>query len=150
MVQALGLKRRVTQFCLLQQEFSNLVITPLLGPQLGNRCRKRITLVLLGCIAGDDLTVGQALNPLADLPPLIQLVVAPVLVDIGQDLVVQHDRPLLVVAGGKKLNHLPPVLLLAFSKLFSFFEFIEMALLDFRASFEEFLPIEVQTFDGET
>ena len=54
MAQALGLKRRVTQLCLLQQEFSNLVITPLLGPQLGNRRRKRITLVLLGCIAGDD------------------------------------------------------------------------------------------------
>lgn len=83
MAQALGLKRRVTQLCLLQQEFSNLVITPLLGPQLGNRRRKRITLVLLGCIAGDDLAVGQALDPATDLPPLIQFVVTPVLVDVG-------------------------------------------------------------------
>ena len=38
---------------------------------------------------------------LTELPPLVQLVVPPVLVDVGQDLVVQHDRPLLVVAGGK-------------------------------------------------
>ena len=31
------------------------------------------------------------------------------LIDVGQNFVVQHDRPFLVVAGGKKLNHLPPV-----------------------------------------
>ena len=32
-------------------------------------------------------------------------------VDIGQNLIVQHDRPLLVVGTGEKLDHLPPNIL---------------------------------------
>ena len=67
-------------------------------------------------ITGDDLAVRQALNPAADLPPLVQLVVTPVLVDVGQYLIVQHDSPLLVVTGGEKLNHLPPAFFLSSGK----------------------------------
>ena len=87
-----------------------MVITPSkFGLQFGNSRGKGIVLVLLGRIAGDDLAVWQALDPAAKFPPFVQLVVAPVLVDVGQNLIVQHDRSLLVVAGGEELNHLPPV-----------------------------------------
>ena len=40
--------------------------------------------------------------------PLIELMVTTGLVDVRQNLIVQHDRPLLVVRTGEKLDHLPP------------------------------------------
>lgn len=105
------------QLCLLQQEVGNLVITPMeFGLQLGDSRCEDIALILFDRITGDDLAVRQTLNPAAEFPPLVQLVVAPMLVDVGQNLIIQHNRPLLVVAGGKKLNHLPPDKLLGLSE----------------------------------
>ena len=68
--------------------------------------------------ASNQLTVRQTLDPVAEGVPLIQLVIPPALVDIGQHFIVEHDRSPLVVGGREKLNHLPPILFdMIFSKL---------------------------------
>ena len=43
--------------------------------------------------------------------PFIELVMPTGFVDIGQNLIVQHDRPFLIVGTWEKLDHLPPNIL---------------------------------------
>jgi hypothetical protein len=58
--------------------------------------------------AQKQFRIGKPLRPLDEIMPFIQLVTAPVFADIGKHFIIQHDRPGLIVAGRKKLNHLPP------------------------------------------
>ena len=47
--------------------------------------------------ASNQLRIRQALNPVTERMPLVELVVPTGLIDVRQDLIVQHDRSLLVV-----------------------------------------------------
>ena len=61
--------------------------------------------------AGNQRRIRQTFNPVAKCMPFIELVMPTGFVDIGQNLIVQHDRPFLIVRARKKLDHLPPNIL---------------------------------------
>ena len=68
-----------------------------------------IALFLAG--SNELLGVGQGENHVTQGVPLVQLVIAPGIVDVGQHLIVEGDGAHLVVAGGEQLDEVIPVVL---------------------------------------
>lgn len=61
----------------------------------------RISKSLVLLIASNNLTIRQLFNPVAECTPLVQLMVPPALINIGQNLIIEHNRPFLVVRAWK-------------------------------------------------
>lgn len=77
-------------------------------------------LLFVFLIASNQLAIRQLFNPVTEGMPLVELMVAPALVDVGQHFIVEHDRPPLVIGRGEELDHLPPVsLVLSFEVFFA-------------------------------
>ena len=68
-------------------------------------------LLFVFLITGDQLAIRKLFNPVTECMPLIELMVPPALMNVGQNLIVEHDCSFLVVGRGEKLDHLPPVFL---------------------------------------
>lgn len=49
------------------------------------------------------------IDPVTESMPLIEFVVPPALMNIGQNLIIEHDCSFLVVRRGEELDYLPPV-----------------------------------------
>lgn len=61
--------------------------------------------------ACNQLRIRQTFDPVTKCVPFIKLVMPTGFLDIGQNLIVQHDRPFLIVGTWEKLDHLPPNIL---------------------------------------
>ena len=68
-------------------------------------------LLFVFLITRNNLTVRQLFNPVTEGMPLVEFVVPPALMNIGQNLIVEHDCSFLVIGRGEELDHLPPVFL---------------------------------------
>ena len=75
-------------------------------------------LLFVFLITSDQLAIRQLFNPVTKCMPLVEFVVPPALMNISQNLIVEHDCSLLVVRRGKKLDHLPPVFFVIGLKVF--------------------------------
>ena len=69
-------------------------------------------LLFVFLITSDQLAIRKLFNPVTERMPLVELVVPPAFVNISQNLIIQHDRPSLVVRAREELDHLPPDLVL--------------------------------------